>query len=40
MAEVLEGHVREHVIDPRQKPTKDQIEAAEEVINIVKSYLK
>ena len=40
MAEVLEGHVREHVIDRRQKPTNNQIQAAEEVINIVKSYLK
>jgi FrmR/RcnR family transcriptional regulator, repressor of frmRAB operon len=40
MAEVLEGHVREHVIDRRRKPTNEQIEAAEEVISIVKSYLK
>ena len=40
MAEVLEGHVREHVIDHRRKPTDEQIKAAEEVIDIVKSYLK
>ena len=40
MAEVLEGHIRFHVVGPQQKPTKRQMAAAEDVINVVKSYLK
>lgn len=40
MAQVLEGHVREHVIDPAQKPTKEQLEAADELVDVVRAYLK
>lgn len=40
MAEVVEGHIRFHVIDPRQKPTSEQAEAAEELIELVNRYLK
>ena len=40
MGEVIEGHVRFHIIDPSQKPTSDQKDAAEELIGIVKTYLK
>lgn len=40
MAEVIEGHIRFHVIDPDQKPTSEQTEAAEELIDVVKTYLK
>jgi DNA-binding FrmR family transcriptional regulator len=40
MAEVMEGHVRYHVIDPNRKPTSAQAEAAEELIEIVNRYLK
>ena len=40
MAEVLEGHVRFHVIDPRRKPTTEQAEAAQELIDLVNRYLK
>jgi len=40
MAEVLEGHVRFHVVDPRRKPTTEQAEATEELINLVNRYLK
>ena len=40
MAEVIEGHIRHHVIDPDHKPTSGQIEAAEEIIDVVKTYLK
>ena len=40
MAEVLEGHVREHILDPVQKPTPTQQEAAEDVIDLIKRYLK
>jgi len=40
MAEVAEGHIREHVIDPARKPSKAQIEAADELVDMVKAYLK
>ncbi len=40
MAELLEGHVRNHVLNRKQKPTAQQVAAADEVIDMVKSYLK
>jgi DNA-binding FrmR family transcriptional regulator len=40
MAEVLEGHVRFHVIDPRRKQTAGQAEATEELIDLVNRYLR
>ncbi len=40
MAEVIEGHIRFHVIDPNHKPTLEQTGAAEELIDVVKTYLK
>ena len=40
MSEVLEGHIRFHLVDrkPKRKPHKGN--AVEEVITIAKSYLK
>lgn len=40
MAELLEGHIRDHVLNGKQRPTSKQIVAADEVIDMVKSYLK
>lgn len=40
MAEVIEGHIRLHVVDPNKKPTSDQVAAAEELIDVVRSYLR
>jgi DNA-binding FrmR family transcriptional regulator len=40
MAELLEGHVRNHVLNGKQRPTSQQVSAADEVIEMVKSYLK
>ncbi|MGI8467159.1 MAG: metal/formaldehyde-sensitive transcriptional repressor [Pyrinomonadaceae bacterium] len=40
MAEVIEGHIRFHIIDPDKKPTREQTEAAQEVIEVVNRYLK
>jgi DNA-binding FrmR family transcriptional regulator len=40
MAELLEGHIRSHVLHGKQKPTSQQVVAADEVIGMVKSYLK
>ena len=38
MAEVLEGHVRFHIVNPDRRPTSDQAVAAQELIDIVKTY--
>ena len=40
MFEVVEGHVREHVMDSSHSPTSDQSEAAEELIDVLRTYLK
>ena len=40
MAELLEDHVRFHVLDPNRKPTSEQVLAADELVDIVKAYLK
>ncbi len=40
MSEVMEGHIQKHVIDPRHKPTAEQLAAAEELISVLKSYLR
>jgi DNA-binding FrmR family transcriptional regulator len=40
IVEILEGHIREHVLDPIQKPDSEHIAAAEELIDVLRSYLK
>jgi FrmR/RcnR family transcriptional regulator, repressor of frmRAB operon len=40
MAELLEDHVRFHVLDPNRKPTSEQALAADELVEIVRAYLK
>jgi DNA-binding FrmR family transcriptional regulator len=40
MAEVIEGHIRFHVVDPDRQPTTEKAKAAQELIDVVKAYLK
>lgn len=40
MAELLEGHIRHHVIDPGTPASTTQAQAAQEVIDAVKTYLR
>jgi DNA-binding FrmR family transcriptional regulator len=40
MAEIMEGHVRFHVVNPDRRPTSDQAKAAQELIDVVKRYLR
>jgi DNA-binding FrmR family transcriptional regulator len=40
MAEVIEGHIRFHVLDPQRKPTQEQTSAADDLIHALKIYLK
>jgi DNA-binding FrmR family transcriptional regulator len=40
MAEVIEGHIRYHVVNPDVKPTSPQAIAAQQLMDVVKTYLK
>src|SRR5215468_6782952 len=40
MAEVMEDHVRAHLIDPASEADPHRAHAAEELIDVVRSYLK
>ncbi len=40
MAEVLEDHVRFHVVAPDTDPTSEQAQAVEQLLDLVRSYLK
>jgi len=40
MNQVIEGHIRTHLLESRKKPTPDQAEAAEELIQVINTYLK
>jgi hypothetical protein len=40
MAEVIEGHVRDHLLSPNEKPTSERSRAAEELLDVVKTYLR
>ncbi len=40
MAEVLEGHVREHLVDEAKHPGALKQDAAEQLLELVRTYLK
>lgn len=40
MAEVIEGHVRLHVVDPRRPLSGAQAGAVDELLEVVRAYLK
>jgi DNA-binding FrmR family transcriptional regulator len=40
MGEIIEGHIQFHILDPKQKPTNEQKEAAKELITVIRRYLK
>lgn len=40
MAEVLEGHIQMHVLDPNQKPNPEQAQAAEMLMDLIRAFLK
>jgi DNA-binding FrmR family transcriptional regulator len=40
MAEIMEGHVRFHVLSPDKRPNSPQAQAAEELIDVIRAYLK
>jgi DNA-binding FrmR family transcriptional regulator len=40
MAEVIEGHIRFHVLDPKRTPTREQARAAQDLSHALKAYLR
>jgi FrmR/RcnR family transcriptional regulator, repressor of frmRAB operon len=40
MVEIIDGHVRGHILDPKQKPTAVQTEASEQLLEIVRAFLR
>jgi DNA-binding FrmR family transcriptional regulator len=40
MVEVLEGHIRCHVLGPKDKPNSERAQAAEELLAVLRSCLK
>lgn len=40
MAELVEGHIRYHVLDSKKGVNSSQAQAAEELIGVVRTYLK
>ena len=40
MAEVMEDHIRMHVVDPAHEPDPERAKGAEDLIDVVRTYLK
>jgi DNA-binding FrmR family transcriptional regulator len=40
MAEVVEDHVRSHLVDPERYPGALNTEAAEQLMDVIRTYLK
>ena len=39
-AELMEDHIRHHVVDPDRDPDPDRAQGAAELIDVVRTYLK
>lgn len=40
VVELLEGHVRAHVVDPEKNPSSRQSKGAQDLIDILKTYVR
>ena len=40
MVEIIDGHVNDHILDPAQEPTPAQKRAAEELLEVIRAFLK
>ncbi len=40
MAEVMEDHIRFHIVDPAREPASERARGAQELIDVVRSYIK
>lgn len=39
MAEVINGHIEAHMIDPGRKPSRSEKKAAQELLGVLRSYI-
>ena len=40
MAEVVEDHIQMHMMEANRKPTRNEVEAADELVEVLRSYIK
>jgi DNA-binding FrmR family transcriptional regulator len=40
MVEIIEGHVRDHILDPAEQPTAAQRRASEELLEVLRAFLR
>jgi DNA-binding FrmR family transcriptional regulator len=40
MGEVVEDHIRMHMIDAARKPSRGEAEAADELLDVLRNYIK
>ena len=40
MAEVVEDHIVLHMVDPERKPTRAEQEAADELLDVLRTYIR
>jgi DNA-binding FrmR family transcriptional regulator len=40
MFEIVEGHIRFHIVDPDERPNSKQAQATAELIEILRTYLR
>jgi len=40
MAEVVEDHIQMHMMEANRKPTRDEVEAADELVDVLRSYIR
>jgi DNA-binding FrmR family transcriptional regulator len=40
MLEILEGHIRHHVVDPDQRPDTKRAQASAQLIEVLRTYLR
>ncbi len=38
--EILEGHIRFHIVNPNRRPSSQQAKATQELIDVLRTYLK
>ncbi|MBN9527246.1 MAG: metal/formaldehyde-sensitive transcriptional repressor [Alphaproteobacteria bacterium] len=40
MAEVINGHIRTHMVDPNRAPSQSKRNAADELVSVLRTYLR
>ena len=40
MAEVVEDHIQMHMMEANRKPSREEVEAADELVDVLRSYIK